>query len=357
MRRFVGAVLIGLGALLVVFAVGLPVYVAPAVSKIPYDLQPCDKDPAKAVDGCLKPSVVEATGAVYLHISSAGLKIETGTLHATTEVVPQVKLTTEEQKANRLGDAVVWDVYQTVQDSAGAVISASSTELALDRASGAAVSSWEGQWIDDSGTKDTTIRYSEQVYKFPFGTEKRDYKIYDSDVRAASTAKFVAVEDIDGVEVYHFRQVIGDTELPVDATSKAALIATFSPTAPDIALYYRNTREVWVDPVTGTYLKVREQQHKEIRPTDGSTTTVLLEADFVSVAASIAESVKSAKANGSQLKIVTLYGPILGGILGVLLLAVGFLLSRRSSRPPTPGAWDAALPKPRGSLREGAHTA
>jgi hypothetical protein len=363
MGRFVGAVLAGLGALCLAVAIGLPLYVAPAVTKLPNTLRACEK--GKDIPDCLKPSVVEAQGAQFLQIKKISateveIKVNTATLRATTEVIPQAKTTAAQQKAGKIGDnTVIWDVFQTARRTdTSEVISASSTELALDRVSGAAVN-WSGQWINEDGTN-SAIQYSEQVYKFPFNTEKRDYKIYDTDVRAASTAAFKGVETVGGVETYHFVQQVPETPVSVSAGDLSVLIRTFAPTATSGTVVYSNTREVWVDPVTGSYIKNREQPHKEFRPNVGAP-TVLLNADFVSTPDTIANSATSAKDNALLLSIVKIYGPIGAGVLGLVLLVVGLRLGRpRSATPahaaPTPAddttSFGETLPEGREQLRE-----
>lgn len=357
MRRFVGALLVGLGAVFAVVAVGLPLYVAPAVTKLPYDMQACKPASEEQVAGCLKPSVAEAKGARFLQISKVGedvlIEINTADLRSTTEVLPQLQKTVDEQKAGRLTDSsVVWDVYSTVvRVDTGANISGSSTELALDRVSGAGVE-WAGQWISESkDVKDTTIRYSDQIYKFPFGTEKRDYKYYDTDVRQALPITFASVDQVGGIETYHFTQTIPDTALNESEGTISALLSKFSPGATTGKIYYSNTREVWVDPATGAFIKVREQPHKELRPDTGSP-VVLLEADFAYNADTIANSANSAKDNGFLLKAVNVYLPAVLGVLAVLLILGGLLLARRRSEPTDDGEVGAdGLPQPRHSLQ------
>lgn len=354
MRRFLGTVLIGFGALFVVLAVSLPLYVAPAVAKLPYDLRPCDKDSKPDDTGCLRPSVAEASGARFLQIKKTGevieIEVKSGTLRTSVEVIPDATMTAAEQKANRLGaNAVVWAVYQSVRATNGDLISASSTQLALDRTTGGGIE-WKGQWLDESESKDASIRYSDQIYKFPFGTEKKDYKIYDTDVRAASVAKYQSTEDVDGLEVYHFVQQIPDTAIEVDPGSLKTLLGRFATGATSGEIIYSNTREVWVDPVTGTYIKVRERQKKELRPNVGSP-TVLLDADFNYTKDTTANAVAAAKANGLQLSLVRLWGPIALGVLAVLLLVFGFRLSRKAKDTEEPAAWDDGLPNPRHRLR------
>jgi hypothetical protein len=365
MRRFVGTVLIGLGVLLIVVAVGLPFYVAPAVTKLPYDMKPCPASGQAQPEGCLKPSVAEAAAATFL--DKNGVVIRQGTLRSTTEVIPQPKTTADWQRtgsANRLGgNAIVWDVYGTGQWVEGnlAPISKYSTELALDRVSGAAIA-WDAQWLDEENLSERAepprrnVEYKGQVYKFPFGTERKDYEIFDRDLRKALPAQFVEVTTVGDLEAYHFKQVIEAQEAQnVTPASLATLRVKFAPTATGVKVMYSNVREVWVDPVTGAYLNVREQPKKELVPNDGTDgSTTLLNADFKYTNDTVTNAVKAAQRTHSRLKVLNLYGPIGLGILGVLLVVGGFLLAMSRGRmEPTgePGAWDATLPQPRHRLR------
>jgi len=356
-RRFVGTVLVGFGVLFLVLAIGLPVYVAPAVTRLPNDLQACPAADKPQPSGCIKPSVAEAAGATFLQIKDGKPAIQRGTLRSTTEVLPRADVTAAWQRSGKLGDdAVVWDVYGTaVWTETKEVISAYSTELALDRASAAAID-WDGQWLDDADlgpgkTPLRNVKYEGQTYKFPFGTDKIEYKIFDRDLRRALPARFREVTSVNGVEAYKFDQVIDKQELAVPAASLGVLLSTFAPGATSAKVLYSNTREVWVEPTTGAYLNVRERQLKTLVPDTGSETT-LLDADFRYTTATIDNSVKSASNNVNRLKLVNLYGPIVFGILAVLAIVGGLLLARRRESPTfKTGAWDETLPKSRHRLR------
>ena len=149
--------------------------------------------------------------------------------------------------------------------------------------------------------------------------------------RAASTAKFQAVEDVNGISTYHFVQQIPETPIDKFSDTMAPLMQQFTPKATAAKVTYRNTREVWVDPVTGAFIKVRERQHVQLTGNEG-TTQVLLDADFNSTPDSIANAVASAKDNGSQLTLLSVAAPVGGGILGLVLVIVGVLLIRQPDR-------------------------
>ncbi|MFI6065874.1 DUF3068 domain-containing protein [Micromonospora sp. NPDC051227] len=323
MKLRVGAALFGLGVLLLVFAAGLPFYVAPAVTKLPYDLEPTT-------------SVAEAKNAKFLKITrvgdSATIEVQQGDLTSNVEVIPQPDDTRDRLPEDLKGDAVIWDVYQTVRrtDSPEVVVSQYSTELALDRISGAAAS-WKEQWLNETGADGTpvgNVKYSGQIYKFPFGTDKRDYQIFDRDLKRATPAKFVGTEKIKGIEAYRFEQRIENEVLATPESSLQTLVGKFAPGATSGQIVYSNIRTVWVDPVTGSYVNVREQQHKELQPNTG-TPTVLLDADFNYNDDTVSRSVETVKDNRFKIGLISFWGPIVAGVLGLIAVVFGVWLVTR----------------------------
>ncbi|MDG4834052.1 porin PorA family protein [Solwaraspora sp. WMMD1047] len=322
MKRFVGAVLFGLGVLLLIFAIALPVYVTPAVSQLPYDL---DRSTSVAV----------SEDSTYLRIASGQANIETGRLTSTVEVLPQAKLTREKMTGDLAGEAMVWSVYSQVRTLSDAVVSGYSTEFALDRRSAATVD-WDGEWLDD-GTEQPA-NYDGQVYKFPFDTQRTDYQVFDRDLRKSFPATFQEVTTVEGVEVYRFEQVVPEQPLVVSDSSLQVLLARFAPGATGGQVVYRNTRNYWVEPVTGVYVDVQDQPYKEFRPDGGGAPTVLLDADFRYDAATVQASADRAKENSASITLVSRTAPIGLGVLGAVLLLLGGWLVLSGPRPPAPPA-------------------
>lgn len=324
MKLRVGAALFGLGVLLLVFAAGLPFYVAPAVTKLPYDLEPTT-------------SVAEAKNAKFLKITRVGesvsIEVLQGDLVSSVEVIPQPDDTRDRLPEELKGDAVIWDVYQTVRRAdTPDVVSQYSTELALYRISGAAAP-WKEQWLNESGAEQTpvgNVNYSGQIYKFPFGTDKRDYQVFDRDLKRAVPAKFVGTEKIKGIEAYRFEQRIENEVLNTPEASLKPLLGRFAPGATSGQIVYSNTRTVWIDPVTGSYVNVREQQNKELRP-DTGTATVLLDADFNYNDDTVSRSVETVKDNRFKIGLISFWGPIAAGVLGLIALVVGVWLVTRTN--------------------------
>jgi hypothetical protein len=74
-HRAIGAVLFGGGGLLLALAAGLVFVVTPAMTKLPYDLDPST-------------SVAEASNATFLQISDGNIAINSGNLKSTILVTP-----------------------------------------------------------------------------------------------------------------------------------------------------------------------------------------------------------------------------------------------------------------------------
>ncbi|SCG78602.1 Protein of unknown function [Micromonospora echinaurantiaca] len=321
-HRAIGAVLFGGGVLLLALAAGLVFVVKPAMTKLPYDLE-------------ASTSVAEAKGATFLQITNGDIKINQDDLRSTVLVTPN-RVQTASLTGDLEEDTVVWTVGQTVdRDQTKELVSAYGAELALDRVSGAAVD-WEGQFLDDTGTRER-VTFAGQVYKFPFGTEKRNYDVFDRDLRKALPAEFKGTEDVKGLEAYKFEQVITDQELNLGAERVGLLLGALAPGATQGKITYSNTRTVWVDPVTGSYVNVREVQRKTLVP-DVGTPVTLLDAEFNYNEDTVTASVDRAEKNRSQLTLLGLYAPIGLTVLGLLLMVGGVLVASRGGAAPAADA-------------------
>ncbi|MDO3703578.1 DUF3068 domain-containing protein [Micromonospora sp. C28SCA-DRY-2] len=325
MKARLGAVLFGIGVLCLVLAAGAAFFVAPTVTKLPYDLALCNAEGEP--DGCLKPSVAVAENAKFLQLKKdAPPTVQSGTLEATTEVAPQAGVTEAEMTGDLEGDAVVWAVYGTVKwTQTSEVISQYSAELALDRETAAAVD-WDKQFLQADGPEGPAeVNFAGQTYKFPFNTERKDYEYFDRDLRKALPIRFDGTEEINGTEAYRFQQVIEETDLGMPADRVSGLLGAFAPEATSGKVVYSNTRTIWVEPVSGNFVKVQEQQKKMLVPDQGLATT-LLDANFVYTDDTIANSVKSAGETSDKLKLIGRTIPLALAVVGALALIVGLWL-------------------------------
>ena len=309
--RVIGTVLFGLGVLALVFAGGLAFVVAPAVKQLPYDME-------------LTQSVAEAPNARFMQITNGQVAVNSGLLRSTITVQPDAG-STAKLEGDLDGEALVWVAGQQVQRADnGELISAYSTSLAVDRKSGAA-RDWDGQWLD-TGSDRQPVKYSGQTYKFPFGTEQDgQYTYYDRDTRRSDPMTFVKTEEIQGLETYQFTQTLQNETQQVAADQLAVVLGSLLPGATAGEIKYSNTRTVWVEPNTGQYIRVQEQQRKQLVSTDGRTADVL-DATFAYTDDTVTKSAETAKDNLFLLNLVSLWGPIGLAVLGLVLAAIGALL-------------------------------
>ncbi len=334
MKARFGALLFGIGVFAVVIAAGCAFYVAPSVARLPYDLALCK--PGQTED-CLRPSVAEAQSAKFLQTKGGGtpvVAVQTGTLRSTTEIAPQADLSSS-LKGSLEGEAVVWNGYGTVNwVETGDMISQYKAALAIDRDTAAAVR-WEQQFLQDAGPgAPSTVEFAGQLYKFPFSTEKKDYEYFDRDLRKALPIEYQGTETIKGLETYRFQQVIPDTPLNFSAERLTGLLSRFAPDAVSGQVTYSNTRTIWVEPVTGTFIKVQEQQKKTLVP-DAGGPTQLLDGNFIYTDETVTNNVNSAGGTKDRVLLISRTLPIALAVAGALLLIIGLWMvttGRRAAR-------------------------
>lgn len=334
MKARLGAVLFGIGVFVVVIAAGCAFYVAPAVSRLPYDLAMCKEGES---EGCLRASVARAENARFLQTKGGDkpvVAIQTGTLESVTEVQPRPDLTDSALTDAQKSDTVVWNGYGTVKwVEQNYMVSQYKAQLAIDRTT-AAAGRWDKQFLEDNGPKGvTTVDFTGQLYKFPFDTQKQTYQYFDRDLRKALPMSYQGTETIKGLETYRFQQVVPDSPLNFSAERLSGLLNAFAPGARSGQVSYRNTRTIWVEPVTGTFIKVQEQQKKTLTPDTGAP-TALLDGNFVYTDETVANNVKSAGDTKGQVQLISSTLPIALAALGALLLILGLFLvatGRRSA--------------------------
>lgn len=326
MRVRLGVFLFGIGVFAVVIAAGCAFYVAPSVAKLPYDLALCKPG---QTDGCLRPSVAEASNARFLQTKGGEtpvVAVQTGTLRSTTELDPQADLTNSEMTGDLDGKAVVWNGYGTVNwVEKNEMISQYKAELAVDRVTAAAVK-WDKQFLQDAGPKaPSAVEFTGQLYKFPFDTQKKTYQYFDRDLRRALPIEFKGTETIKGLETYRFVQAIPETPLDFPAERLTGLINTFAPGAASAQVTYSNTRTLWVEPVSGTFIKVQEDQRKVLVPASGPRTQ-LLEGNFVYTDQTVTNNVNSAGETKRGILLISRTLPTTLAAIGALLLIIGLIL-------------------------------
>ncbi|MDX3191483.1 DUF3068 domain-containing protein [Streptomyces sp. MN03-5084-2B] len=343
MRRALGLILLALGVFAVAGAVLLPTYVYPKLAKVPLDQD--------------STSVLEGTASKVLAVTDKGAG-------PVTEIRENRKLTaTARVQANfdrpemrKDADYAVWLLaVQVKDDEDGTVLSASKRQVCFDRRTSegydprgdsdpkcAGDSSYVTE-LKDKADKDGEKPPEKNDYKpqpglnfkFPFGTEQKDYQVYDDNTGKAVTAKYTGTEEVNGIETYKFVQNIPDTKL--ETKSVPGSLVGVADASVDADLYYRGINTMWVEPVTGVEVKQQQQQHQELRPAVGNP-TVVFDGTLAYNGKTIAQMVDQIDANKGKLEFLSSTGPrwlgIGGGVL--IVVAVYLLARRRPAAPPAP---------------------
>ncbi|WP_344170244.1 DUF3068 domain-containing protein [Kribbella lupini] len=176
------------------------------------------------------------------------------------------------------------------------------------------------------------------VLKFPFGTEKKTYKFWDSTLRKAFPIEFEGETHLLGLKVYKFVQKIPKSEVPQAEKLKVpgALIGQKGQPTVVVDRSYENTRTLWIEPVTGAIIKGEEKQLATI-DYKGETKIVATDATIGYDEATVKKNVEGATVDGkaeggyaekaSQLHLIGFWVPLLSLILGLLLLGLAVFLS------------------------------
>jgi Porin PorA len=327
MRRVVSYVLIGLGVFAVALGLLLRFYAYPKLAKLPLD-----------VDNI---SVAHGTGITSVVISDVNgvpspeirhdLSV-TSTTHVTGDLTqPQVK---------DGGDVAVWiEATKTVDDGSGILLSAYVRSVCLDRHTSEAVAPCDGQYIEqEQGKRVTgppnTVQQPGLNFKFPFGTEKHDYKMFDATGKLTANVKFDGEDTIKGVDVYRFVAKVKPTKLDSQEVP-GSLIGSDEPSV-TVDRYYEDTRTLLVEPATGVLISATDKSKQELlepgqSPGDG---TIVYDGTMKLTDKTIDDNVKQATDNTGRLSLLTTW-PIVLWIVGAVMVAVGvplLLLGARRQR-------------------------
>ncbi|TDQ04478.1 DUF3068 domain-containing protein [Labedaea rhizosphaerae] len=339
MRRALGFVLIGLGVFAIALGLLLRLYAYPRLAKIPLDEKTTSVSTGIASDVLI---VLDEGKDVRVHHN----------VPLTSTMLVEGNLLTPDAKPD--GNIAVWREKAQVVDDMGHIVDASIRQVCLDRTTSQGVQNCSRgqQYItnkQDSHGRDIVQLTSQvgQNFKFPFGVEQQSYQFYDTTLRKATEAKFVAEDQIDGIDVYKFVQTIPDTKLPDAEAVPGSLVGSSEPSV-EADRYYRNVRTLWVEPDSGIIIRGQEDQHQELRvPNSTLPPTVVFNGTLAFNGPTVKANVDRANDAISQLALVATTGPtvlIIGGVVlaigGVLLLVLPGRRPRgkRSADPRRPKA-------------------
>lgn len=302
MRRVAAFVLVGVGAALLVVALLLRFYIAPALTKAPLDQYTI----TRAV----------APGATYLDLSTPGGAIEQGDLHATRVVKGDAQAGDS--------DTAVWEVFVGIETTTDDLVTASTDRVAFDRTTSEAENC-----CAENVNGDSEVRHEGIEYKFPFDAKKQTYQYFDTSLRRATPMEFEAEEELEGVNVYRYVQRIEPTKID-ELDVPGELLGRSEPSVP-VDRMYSNVRTVWVEPASGVIVKGQERQLSRLVGRDGTGEATITDAVLTFTDETVRQQADTAADARRTLNILQVVGPLSFAVLGVLLFALGLVLARRSA--------------------------
>jgi hypothetical protein len=305
MRRAVSYVLVGLGVFFIAAAPLLRWYAAPQLVKAPLDQY----------------SVTEskAENATIFDTDVRALVVRTGQqLTATRTVRGDVPAGSS--------DTAVWDVFLRVTAGENKLVSATTDRVAFDRRTQRAVNCC-GEHVNG----DKLAHHQGIEYKFPFGAKKQTYNYFDTSLRRATPMEFQGEEKLAGLNVYRYAQSIDPTKV-AELDVPGRLLGRPEPAVPADRIY-SNTRTVWVEPASGVIVKGQEEQLSKVRARQGSGELVVTDATLVFTNETVDEQADKASEVRRSIAVLTVVGPLVSALLGIVLLVIGALLLRRPEEP------------------------
>lgn len=190
------------------------------------------------------------------------------------------------------------------------LVTASTDTFATDRKTALAV--------DSDKLPADAVPHSGLINKWPFDAEKKTYPYWDGAVGDDVPAVFDRTETVRGLEVNVYKVAVQDAEIQI---------------AEGVDGTYDDSKEIWVDPATGSIINQVDDQQRYLASGDK-----VLDLQLAFTDEQVAANVKDAEDNAASLKLITVWVPVIGIVAGVLLLLAGVLLLRRGSRRDTGGS-------------------
>jgi hypothetical protein len=300
MRRQVGITLTGLGAFLLVLALMGRFFLPSQVIKFPIN----------------EYTVSRLVGNNMSYLNPANGKQVTG---ATVRAVA----TTQGDVSAGTSSTAVWNNITGVFDitsggNPGNPISYTTERFAFDRRSGLLVNCCGAE----VGTKH--VHFSGQGYVWPIGTQKQTYQIFDTTLLKAEPARYTGTTTVDGLTVYIFvehisNQQYGSVTLPGSLVGQSQATVT-------LPEYLNETNTYYVDPGTGSPVKVVQQQSQTLQNSAGAAVLTLYGGTLTSTPQTVQNAVNTASTSDTEITAVQDIGPLVALLLGIFLLVFGILL-------------------------------
>ncbi|GGC64360.1 DUF3068 domain-containing protein [Hoyosella rhizosphaerae] len=335
-RNILAIFLIGFGAFLLVAAILLPTYATSKLKKTPLDLEIT--------------TVSEGSGSV-LNIA----QFLSGNPDAVEDDVPlraQRFVTVEDPSDARIVTIQAgFTLSRTDRRGAQGLLNATVDRVTTDRVTAMPVTDPPGSLQVAADQPAIELPREGLQYKFPFDVEKKSYPYFDINARSTIDIDFVDEITIDGLPVYQFSHTIEPVDLfrvtrdqanrlglPKSVWGLSEADADDADEIVFMSRYYANTRNVFVEPVTGIIVSGNERIRQYFGTTPDEPALTVLSYDAELNEATVTDRVAAAEASKNRIQMQADLGPVtvrlpwILAVFGTLSLIVGIVLGTRRSR-------------------------
>jgi DUF3068 family protein len=301
MRRPVGVTLTGLGAFLLVLALMSHFFLPGQLIKFPLNEYTVSSLSGQNMTYFSESSVSEVNGATVRVVATTQGNVSAGT-----------------------SSTAIWTTNTGVFDvthggNPGTPISYSSQTLAFDRRTGVLVNCCGAE----IGTAHP--HFSGQGVVWPIGVQKRTYQIFDTTLLKPEPAVYSGTSTVDGMNVYVFVEHVNHAQYGT-VTVPGSLVGSSQSevTLPEIM---NSTNTYDVDPGTGSPVKISENESETLEdPSTGATALTLFAGVLTTTPGSVQSAVNTASSSDTEISSVQVIGPLVAGLVAIVLLVFGVLL-------------------------------
>jgi hypothetical protein len=300
MRRTVGVTLTGLGVFLLVLALMSYFFLPGQIVLFPLN----------------EYSVTTLTGTNVTYFSTASISEVDG---ATVQAVA----TTQGNVSAGTGSTAIWTtqtgIFDITHGTPGAPISYPTETLAFNRRTGAL----ENCCGAEVGTSHP--HFTGQGDVWPIGTQKKTYDVFNTTVMQATPANYTGTASVDGLNTYVFVQHI--TNQKFGTVSLPGSLVNMSQPEVTLPEYLTATYTYYVDPGSGGPVKqVQDSSETLENPSTGADVLTLFSGTLTTTPGSVRSAVNTASSYDTEISIVQSIGPLVGGLVAIVLVVVGVLL-------------------------------
>lgn len=287
MRKIIGLVVIGLGAFLLMAAAMGQFWAPSNAERTPLEVKTTTR--LSGVAEKLNP----ATGRVEDLSVKATSVTKSDTKRSDDDVIAFVTTTCLVVDKGNVPDCVDKD------DPQGRLITVSDDTFATDRHDALAVN-------DEKYMATDAEPHEGLINKFPFNVEKKTYPYWDGVLDSTVPAAYAGTEKLQGLTTYRF-----DVDVP----------STPAEVLDGVQGLYTQDKSIWVEPRTGSIVKQTQDETRTLPNGDP-----LLALDIEYTPQSVTKAVDDAGSKASSLRLLTGILPIVGLVLGLLLIGLGLFL-------------------------------